>query len=161
MKSYICKAAILVAALAASGVAEAQDYRRSCEGSILVTNQQRNMVTVKVDGFTATGSGGGYMPNTIRLRAYRHAVACVTAAWAIRDGSGPPPECDEAHGITGFEIGSWPQAIARTACPAWSWSGSVLVDALAHIRGGNGCGGDYGKTSKWIVLGRDYRISCP
>ena len=150
-----------VAALLLSGsIAEARTYYRSCEVTIYVSNQERNLVTVPVETFTATASAGGYIPNTIRLRAYRKAVSCLTAAWALQDGSGPPDECDEENGISGFGIGSWPHYIASRACPVWSWLGTAYVHVWAHIRGDNGCGGGLFDKDVTVDLGSWYEIFC-
>jgi len=141
--------------------AEARTYHRSCNVKAQTVCLDRNMVTVTFDEFTSTGSGGTYIPNTIRLRAYRKAVSCLNAAWGLRDSYGVPPECTEDSGISGFDIGSMNQIIRREACPAWpTLHGTIRVQVRGHISGDYGCGGSVTKKDKIIDLG-EYEISCP
>lgn len=140
-------------------VANNQDYTRSCTGVYMVTNQNRNMVTIFVERFTATASGGIYIPNTIRMRAYRKALACMQAAWERPYETSIPTECTPSSGINGYETRGLLNAIREAARRDWHWDGNVEVDVFAYIYGDKGCGGERNKTSTHVRLADNYSIN--
>ncbi len=161
MNAFRCACIAAVGLLLCTSIAEAQRYRRSCRVDMTAANQNANQVTVYFERFSASAASNAYIPNTLRLRAYRRAVSCLGAVWDRRHGYGVPPECTAANGISGFDIGSLNQVIRREACPTWSWRGTTRVIVRARISGNKGCGGRRTRRSAIVTLGSGYAISCP
>jgi hypothetical protein len=140
-------------------------YYRSCHGRVLAYLEEEGVTgPVVVDEFTATGSGGIYIPNTIRLRAYRKAVDCLENAIASSGEGVIPEQCTEANDINGFEIDSWRGHIQDAGCEDWGsrgFTGHLHVTLWGYVSGDNGCGGSYGDTSDYIKLAEWYGIYCP
>jgi len=158
MQASLCALAVAMGAVLSPSVAEAST--RSCHAAVMVTNQQRNMVTVFVNRFTASASGVGYNRN--RRHASDRAASCLQAAWAHRYEAGfVPAECNASHGISGFNADrGLHHAIGYDACRAWHWSGSVRVHVRGYVWGDKGCSGRGTGRSRFIELASWYRISC-
>ena len=145
-----------------SSQAYARDYYRSCNGGFKITNTEYNLVTLFVKPFTATASAGGYIPNTIRLRAYRKARSCFDNVADLFAGVGwDSSQCSSSNGISGWGGGLYNQIVqaCRTDWP-W-WVRDATVNIYGTIRGGKGCGGDRRSTSvAWYPIATNYRVVC-
>jgi hypothetical protein len=138
------------------------DYTRSCSAKYRLTNAERNMVTAFTQGFSARASDRWYIPNTIRVRAYRRARACLQAGYnnMISDSpSSSVPECDESHGIVNYPRGDVRGQLGNACGGAWH-TGFTSVKVYGSIEGDKGCGGDRrSKSDPWIYLGT-IRLNC-
>ena len=148
---------IMIVLLSTSAI-NARTYRRSCKAVFKIVNQNRNMVPVYVEEFSAKASAGRFIPNTIRLRAYRKAIKCMKQAW--ENESHRPEECTPAKGINNYETGHLINAVTSAACEKWNWTGRLRVQAYASIRGDKGCGGDRKKKDVQVKLAEWYPIFC-
>jgi hypothetical protein len=141
-------------------ISEAKTYHRSCRFQVMVDIPDTNMTRLTFFGYRATASAGWYIPNTIRVRAYRRAVSCLRASWEGHSYSSLPPECTEASGIVGYDIGSMSQKIRYSGCPAWDYPRSVRVRVRGLIWGNKGCGGSIKLLQSYITLVEGYEINC-
>ena len=158
---YLCIAVLSLVCVIPT--AEARTYIRWCSAVFRIipfaTGLDPVADTVRLEPFSARASGGGYIPNTIRLRAYRRARDCINSAWAdplSGSVSGIPAQCtnDGGNGIYGYNPSpSLLGDMANTACHAWGpeyrgmW---VPVRIVADIYGDWGCGGS--RTRKSTTL---------
>jgi len=154
MKKATFLSIAVLSAIFIVSTAEARTYHRSCNAAFrvipLVVGLDTVRDTVRTETFSAKASGGGYIPNTIRLRAYRRARNCLRSAWADPlSGSerGIPAECTNngGDGVYGFNPSpSLLGDMAKRACRAWpSFRGhDVSVRITADIWGDKGCGGN-------------------
>ncbi len=144
----------VLSAISILSTAEARTYHRSCNAAFrvipLVAGLDAVRDTVRTETFSARASAGGYIPNTIRLRAYRRARNCLRSAWADPlNGSarGIPAECTNSGGDGVYGFNPTPSLLgdmANRACRAWpNHRGRyVSVRITADIWGDKGCGGD-------------------
>lgn len=158
--SWVVIAAL--AGLAGCSTAEARDYTRSCNVSISVVNQNRNMPTVIIARFSAMATASTYIPNTLRLRAYRRANSCLNWAWSRRDQSAIPEACTASNGISGYNVRHLGLTISRVACRDWGYArrSRTRVAVRGHIWGNKGCGGSRRKTDATVTLATNHLIYC-
>jgi hypothetical protein len=154
----------LLLGVIASPDAYARDYYRSCSGALKVTNSEYNLVTLYVKPFTATASAGWYIPNTIRLRAYRRARSCFDNLSDLFAGlDWDRSLCEESNGIRGMYPGmGLYNAIVQACARHWPWwVRDATVNIYGTVWGGKGCGGDRRSTSvAWYPIERNYRVRC-
>jgi hypothetical protein len=158
----ICVVMATFAVLMGASMAVARDYTRSCNASITVVNRNRNMTTVVVESFSASATSSSYMPNTLRLRAYRRANSCFDWAWPRRNESAIPEGCRPSNGISGYDVTNLSRTLSRLACREWSMAprSRTRVDVWGRIWGQKGCGGSRRKTSAAVKLADNYAIYC-
>lgn len=150
----------LVIGISVSSAVEARTYHRSCNAvfRILPLEPGLDLVrdTVQVEPFYAQASAGGYIPNTIRLRAYRRARDCINSAWADPLSHSIPAECTNSGGNGIYDYSPHPSLLgemANRACHAWGpgYRGRyVMVRIVGYISGDNGCGGS--RSSDDIII---------
>jgi hypothetical protein len=153
MKKWTFLSIAVLGAVFILSTAEARTYHRSCNAAIrvipLVSGLDAVRDTVRTATFSARASGGGYIPNTIRQRAYRRARNCINSAWAdplSGSARGIPAECTNSGGDGVYGFNPSPSLLgdmANRACRAWpSHRGrDVSVRITADIWGDKGCGG--------------------
>ena len=155
MKKWTFLGIAVLSTICILSTAEARTYHRSCRATFRIIPFQRGLDprsdAVKVELFYARASGGTYIPNTIRLRAYRRLRNCINSAWADPlNGSvrGIPAECTNSDGVGVFEYNPHPSLLEymkNRACEEWGrdyQNMSVAVRIVADIWGNKGCGGD-------------------
>ncbi|MCB1800079.1 MAG: hypothetical protein KDI82_00175 [Gammaproteobacteria bacterium] len=174
--------AVLLGSIVMSSALEARTYVRWCSANFRIIPMEAGLDnvrdTVRTTHFRARASGGWYIPNTIRLRAYRRARDCINTAWADPyNGSvrGVPAACTNSGGNGIYDYNPTPSLLgdlANSACHAWgpAYRGRyVNVRIVADISGDWGCGGSTRSKSTFIPLtgnpsslvGPHYRLWIP
>jgi hypothetical protein len=153
MKRAVLLSISIVSLIFVSTAVEARTYVRWCNVGFRIVpfapGLQAPRDNAYTQAFRARASGGGYIPNTIRMRAYRRARDCINSLWdAPQSGSenGIPSECTNngGNGIYGFNPSpSLLEDIRTRACSAWpAYRGrTVPVRIIGNVWGDNGCGG--------------------
>lgn len=153
MKRAVFLGFAVLSLICASTAAEARTYVRWCNASFRIvpfaSGLQAPRDNAYTDTFRARASGGWYIPNTIRMRAYRRARDCINRLWdAPNSGSenGVPTECNNngGNGIYGYNpYPSLLEHIQDRACRAWpAHRGHIIpVRIIGNVWGDNGCGG--------------------
>lgn len=151
----------LVIGISVFSTAEARTYHRSCNAVFRILPLQPGLDivrdTVRAEPFSAKASAGGYIPNTIRMRAYRRARNCITTAWADPLSHSIPAECTNSGGNGIYDYSPHPSLLgemANRACHAWPGHRGryVMVRIVADIWGDNGCGGSRSSHETMIPL---------
>jgi hypothetical protein len=174
MKKTTVIVIMILASLAVFSTAEARTYYRWCSASFRILPFAPGLDpvrdTVRMEPFRARASGGGYIPNTIRERAYRRARNCINRAWADPyNGAvrGVPAECTNSggNGIYGYNPSpSLVGDMANRACHAWGprYRGQyILVRVVADVWGDRGCGGHWTRKDAYFQLADRYRLWVP
>jgi hypothetical protein len=154
MKKAIFLSFVIVSLIGISTAAGARTYVRWCNASFRIVpfalGLQAPRDNVYTETFRARASGGWYIPNTIRTRAYRKARDCINSLWdSPGSGSvnGVPAQCTNngGNGIYGFNpTPTFLEDIRNRACRAWGpeYRGrTVPVRIIGNVWGNNGCGG--------------------
>lgn len=147
---------IIPALLVVSSAAHA--YTRSCNASYKIVAKYQNKTTVYPFTFRASAYSSGYIPTTLRKRAYRRARDCMNAA--VDDDYGLPAQCTASY-IHSYPARVFGYEAAEAACDQWRLSGTTItVKVYGEVWGDRGCGGSWSKRSTTFLIDGDYEFYC-